>query len=383
MPTLDAIRTPALVLERAVLERNIRRMTERMHALHASLRPHLKTAKCARIATLATAGQPGGITVSTLAEAAYFAGNGFRDITYAVGIVPGKLDAVAALQRSGALVRLLTDDVETARAIVARAAVLGATFHVHIEVDTGSGRGGVPPCSAELVEIARTLHASPGVVLDGVLTHAGHAYHCDTVAGVERVAEEERSGVVEAATRLRGAGLPCPVVSAGSTPTAVHAASLSGITEMRPGNFVFFDLAQVGLGSCSLQDVAVSVMASVVSRRDGRVWVDAGSLALSADTSAGVRAPGVGYGVVCDLHGRPLGGATVVPGSRFAGAYIARVNQEHGLIETGGPLASLAIGDRVRILPNHACITAAMFDEYHVVDGGLDILDLWPRVRGW
>jgi D-serine deaminase-like pyridoxal phosphate-dependent protein len=382
VPTLNDIRTPALLLERCRVAGNAAAMAARMRQHGVALRPHLKTAKCPQVAALAVTGQSGGLTVSTLAEAGFFAGHGYRDITYAVGIVPSKLGAVAELQRGGVRVHLLTDDLEVVRESARRAAVHDATFRFLVEVDTGGGRGGLDPESDGLLAVARAVHESPGLELLGVLTHAGHSYACASVEAVREVAEAERAGVVRAATRLREAGLPCPVVSAGSTPTAVHAASVAGVTEMRPGNYVFFDLAQVGLGSCTVDDVAVSVLASVIGRSREReeLLLDAGTLALSADTSANARLPGVGYGVVCDRDGCLLGGARLVPNAAFTGARVTRVNQEHGFVAGAGPLP---IGTRVRILPNHACITAAQYDAYHVVDGTGEIVALWPRARGW
>jgi D-serine deaminase-like pyridoxal phosphate-dependent protein len=234
----------------------------------------------------------------------------------------------------------------------------------------------VAPESPAVLEIARLLHDSPGVEFAGVLTHAGNSYHCSSVAEIKAVAEAERCGVVQAATRIRGAGLPCPTVSAGSTPTAIHAVDLTGVTEMRPGTYVFFDLAQVGMGSCQMDDLAVSVLATVIGRshQSNSLLVDAGSLALSSDTSASEHFPGVGYGLVCDLAGRLL------PGLR-----VTRINQEHGYVERETPIPPNAfpIGTRLRILPNHSCITAAMFNEYQVVDVGLEIVAIWPRARGW
>lgn len=369
---LEDIATPALVLDRTVLERNVRAMAERMRRHGVALRPHLKTAKSAEVARLATTGQPGGITVSTLAEVRYFFEHGFRDVTYAVGIVPSKLDAVASLQAPGTHLGILTDDPGVARAITAHP----GSFDVLVEVDTGLQRGGVPPESEALLEIARILSEAPRVRFEGVLTHAGHSYHCANVEEIVRVAEEERRGVVLAAERLHAAGIACPVVSAGSTPTAVHARALAGVTEMRPGNYVFFDLAQVGLGSCRLEDVALSVLAAVIGHvpRCNRLLIDAGSLALSSDTSAAEHMPGVGYGLVLDLSGRPLGGL-----------HVAHVNQEHGFVESGAPIdfARHSIGSRLRVLPNHACITAAMHDAYHIIDGGHGVVAVWPRVNRW
>ncbi len=370
--------TPALILDRAVLARNCAAMAARMASHGLRLRPHLKTAKSAEVAKLATAGQFGGITVSTLAEARYFADRGFRDITYAVGIVPAKLDEVAALERAGARLTLIADSAEAVAGAAERAAALDVYFRLLIEVDTGGQRGGVPPETGELIDLGRAIEAAPGLALEGVLTHAGHSYHCRGVEEIRAVAEAERAGVALAARRLREAGLPCPVVSAGSTPTAVHAESLEGVTEMRPGVYVFFDLDQVGIGACAIEDIAVSVLASVIghNRRTGRVLIDAGALALSKDVSAGEFMSHVGYGLVCPAETtRPI-----------EGLYVAEVHQEHGLIgaaEGAPPYDALPIGSKVRVLPNHACITAAAHSAYHVVEGGPEVIARWERANGW
>ncbi len=370
--------TPSLILDRAVLARNCRAMAERMAGHGVRLRPHLKTAKSAEVAALATAGQFGGITVSTLAEARYFAAHGTRDITYAVGLVPGKLAEIAALERDGALITLVTDHLDAVEGAAAEAAALGAGFRLLIEVDTGGGRAGVAPESDDLIALGRAIDAAAGLSLAGVLTHAGHSYHCRDAAAVRAVAEAERAGIVQAAERLREAGLPCPVVSAGSTPTAVYAARLDGVTEMRPGVYVFFDLDQVGIGACTMKDIAISVLASVIghNRRTGRVLVDAGALALSKDVSAGEFMAQVGYGLVC-----PADSTTPLDS-----LYVADVHQEHGLIaarDGAPPYDTLPVGSKVRLLPNHACITAAAHSAYQVIDGGTEVIDRWERVNGW
>ena len=375
---LADIRTPALILDKGVLARNCAAMAERMAGHGVRLRPHLKTAKSAAVAALATRGQFGGITVSTLAEARYFAGHGIRDITYAVGIVPAKLDEVAALQRDGVRMTVITDNPAAARGAAERAAALGAELRLLIEVDTGGLRGGVAPESDELIALGRLVDGAPRLSLEGVLTHAGQSYHCRSVDEVRAVAEDERRGIATAAARLREAGVPCDVVSAGSTPTAVHAASLEGVTEMRPGVFVFFDLDQVGIGACAMDDIALSVLATVIghNRRAGRILIDAGALALSKDVSAGEFMPQAGYGLVCPLDG----------GAPIDGLHVADVHQEHGLIAAAAgdpPYEALPPGTRVRILPNHACITAAAHQAYHVVEGGTEVIDVWDRINGW
>ncbi|MBM3599701.1 MAG: hypothetical protein FJX35_15935 [Alphaproteobacteria bacterium] len=368
--------TPALVLDRGRLGRNLQAMSERAKALGVDLRPHMKTAKSAEVARRATAGHSGGITVATLNEAEYFADNGFTDITYAVGIVPAKLDRVAALQSRGVRMTILTDAVDMARAIAARGEALGTRFSTLIEVDTGDRRGGVPASSDDVIEIGRALHGNRGAALAGVLAHAGHSYDCASIAEVERVAEEERAGAVTAAERLRAAGMPSPTVSVGSTPTAVHARKLDGVTEMRPGVYVFGDLFQAGIRSCAISDIAVSVLATVIGHRrtDNRVLIDAGGLALSKDRSTAGHSFDAGFGLVTDLTLNPIAGARVVT-----------ANQEHGHVEGAGrlPFEILPRGAKVRVLPNHVCMTAAMYGRYHVIDGGDEVVAVWDRTNGW
>ncbi len=351
-------------------------MRERMAIFKVVLRPHLKTAKSAKVAALATAGQSGGITVSTLREAEYFLERGYRDILYAVSIIPAKLDYVAALEARGARMTVLTDNVSVAWAIVERARVNHIPFRVMIEVDTGGRRAGVLPESKELIGIGHLLDQASQVELAGVLTHAGHAYHCRTVAEIKAVARQERDGIVLAAQRLRSAGLPCPVVSAGSTPTAVYAEDLCGVTEMRPGVYVFYDLDQLALGTCRREDLALSLLASVIGHNEhaGHLLVDAGALALSKDTSAGEFRPEVGFGEVCDVW-------TLKP---FPGLFIREVHQEHGIVPVPERVwfERLPVGSKVRILPNHACLTAAAYSGYQVIENGL-IVDTWDRINGW
>jgi D-serine deaminase-like pyridoxal phosphate-dependent protein len=378
---LDDLRTPSLILDRTRLEKNIARLQGRARELGVALRPHLKTAKSARVAELATGGR-GPITVSTLAEASYFARHGFHDITYAVPVVPAKLDTVAALLAKGVDLKLIADNVVVAKAIGERGRALGVTFRVLIKIDTGLGRAGIAADAAELLPIAEALRG-PSAALAGVLAHAGHSYNAGSIEEIKEIAEAERAGVVRAAERLRQAGHTCPIVSVGSTPTAIHAETLDGVTEMRPGNFVFFDLFQLGIESCQVNEIAVSVLASVTGhhRERNHILIDAGGLALSKDTGANRNAPGTGYGLVCLPGGKvPLPGLAVVD-----------VHQEHGLVghQRGLdainklPFERFPIGSRLRVLPNHVCMTAAMYDRYYVTEGSTEIIDEWDRVNGW
>ena len=378
---LDSLSTPCLLLDRAVLEANCRLMADRMTRLGVRLRPHMKSAKSADVARLATAGHFGGITVSTLSEARYFAGNGFTDILYAVGFVAAKAAAAADIQDRGAEITLLTDNIEAAKATAEAAAALDRTFPMMIEVDTGDKRCGLDPVSEakEIVELGRLIDGAGGLALRGVLTHAGQSYRGGTPGEIAAVAEEERAGICTAAELLRGAGLPCEVVSAGSTPTARHAKDLAGVTEMRPGVYMFGDVMQALIGSCTFDHIAVTVLASVIghNRRTGRIIVDAGGLALSKDTGASALDPDSGYGTVMGAGGLPRGDRM----------HVAQVSQEHGELALPGgaaaPFAEFPAGRRLRIFPNHVCMTAAAYDGYHVLDGEGRIAGNWPRANGW
>ena len=377
---LEDLPTPALLLDLAVLERNCAAISARAHQLGVRLRPHLKTAKSEAVAAIATRGHFGGITVSTAAEAAYFAARGYRDLTYAVGIVPGKVPPLAAIARAhGAVITLIVDHPAVLSKADQAAAECGAVFPVLIELDTGDGRGGVAPEGEDLLPLAQALAGTRALRLAGVLTHAGHSYHARGTDAIRRVAEQERAGAVLAAGRLRAAGFACDTVSIGSTPTAVHAPSLEGVTEIRPGVYTLFDLQQAALGVCAEADIAVSVLATVIghNRRSERLLIDAGALALSKDVSASEFRPDVGYGLI-----RPVCGAALSTDSLF----VAEVHQEHGLVAAPDgrlPWAALPVGGKVRVLPNHACLTAAAFDRYHVDRGdGLAGL-LWEKAAGW
>jgi D-serine deaminase-like pyridoxal phosphate-dependent protein len=374
--TLEQLETPALLLDPQRMDRNIERMRARLHGLGVAFRPHVKTNKSIDVTRrILPAGGP--ITVSTLLEADYFARHGFRDILYAVCIAPNKLAHVAALQAQGVRLSLILDSMETARMLAQAARTEGRQFDLFIEVDSDGHRSGVKPDSAELLSIARYL-AGAGIEVQGVMTHAGASYDCASVQAIRAMAEQERSATVHAAQRLRDAGLECPVVSVGSTPTATYADNLRGVTEVRAGVFVFGDLVMAGLNVCSVDDIALSVLGTVIGHRPDKGWtlVDAGWMAMSRDRGTANQPVDQGYGLVCNLDGRPIADLIVV------GA-----NQEHGIIghRSGQPdnAPHLPVGTQVRILPNHACSTAAQFGEYQLVGADRAVSATWLRFNGW
>lgn len=354
--------TPHLLVDPTKVEANIARLDNHITALGSTLRPHVKTAKSVDVARLLFHGGTGPITVSTLHEAEEFAAHGFTDIVYAVGIAPDKLDRVRALRARGVDLVVLLDSVDQAHR------TSEANVPALIEVDCDGHRGGVTPDDPALPAIAAVL----GDTLRGVLTHAGESYYCYTVEALVAAAEHERATAVAAAETLRAKGFPCPVVSIGSTPTAHATRDLTGVTEVRAGNYVFFDLVMAGIGVCTLDDLALSVVTTVIGHREDKGWIltDAGWMATSRDRGTAAQPTDQGYGLVCDVDGTPIPDLLMTAAS-----------QEHGVLSTrtGSPLPDLPVGTKLRILPNHACATAAQHTHYHLTT----TTTTWPRLNGW
>lgn len=376
MASLADAPTPSLILDRGKLTRNCERMQSKCDALGVTLRPHLKTLKSIDAARVAIDPTHGGVAVSTLREADYFADHGIADIQYAVCITADKLLRAKQITERVPAFSFFLDSIETAPAVVAAPPPTNGPFNVWIEVDSGGHRTGIDPHDPALIEIA-TILRDGGVRLAGVATHGGHSYDARTAVEMAEIAEQERLAVVGAAERLRAAGFEVPGVSAGSSPTATHMAAADGLTEIRAGVYTSGDLFQAGIGVQAEDDIAVSVLASVIGRNQarGRVVIDAGGLALSKDRSTAALPDDLGYGVVVDIEGGKTLGRLIVNG----------VHQEHGEVDDVPPeaFAKLPIGAKVRVLPNHVCMTAAPYDHYLVVDGGTGIVDRWDKIGGW
>ena len=372
--TILDLATPALVLDRQRLSANALRMQKKVRGLGVTLRPHVKTSKSIDVLRILSAGTDIPITVSTLAEARYFFEHDITDVLYAVGIAPVKLPEVAGLIRAGCKLRIILDTLEAADAVREFADAEGIEIGVLIEIDSDGHRAGVTPGDPLLIEIGRRL----GESLVGVMTHAGASYDCRSLGELEAMAEQERALTVEAAERLRAAGLKSPIVSVGSTPTLTYARSLEGVSEARAGVYAFGDLVQSELGTCAISDIAIFVLASVIghNRQHGRVLIDAGFLALSRDHGTAEFPVDWGYGAVCDA----------VTGDLIEGVLVSSTNQEHGIITSRSgdiDFDQFPIGRRLRILPNHACATAAAYERYYVTDGSDQIASVWERVNGW
>lgn len=375
---LYELQTPCLVVDRARLLRNIARMRQRVTSNGAALRPHIKTAKSVEIARLIAGGEVGPITASTLREVEYFFAGGFTDILYAVSVVAGKLDRIRSLMEAGCDLKLILDDKSTADKVSQAGEAADLSFRVLIEIDCDGHRAGLRPDDPAVAELARTIHDSDGIEFLGLMTHAGDSYSCRSTEEIKQHAAREVRSIADCASIIEKSGIPVPIRSVGSTPTATFGDSLDGISEVRAGVFVFQDLVMVGLGVCEIEDIALSVLATVISHKPeyNRLIVDAGGIALSKDRGTAEQRIDRGFGLVCDA-----GSGALIEGLTVSGA-----NQEHGLI-TGGPEAldfsNYPIGSRLRILPNHACMTAAAHEQYQVVDGDDVVTDVWQRCQGW
>lgn len=357
--------TPAFLVDRAIVARNCDRMRAKAVASAVAFRPHVKTHKTAEIGRLQHGGDRGPITVSTLAEAEFFADRGFRDITYAFPMAPEKLGRAAALAARIERLNVLIDNAVALDAIEDFYRAENAGFDVFLKIDCGTHRAGVDPDAAGSVQLAARIAASPAVRFRGLLTHAGHSYNARNVDEILTVARQESDAVSRFRDRIGGE----VIRSIGSTPTASVVERFENVDEVRPGNYVFYDAYQSTIGSCRLEDVAVSVLTTVVGSYPERkaMVVDAGALAMSKDSGPDHVDPKCGYGLVCDVELKPLP------------ARLIGLSQEHGKIVVDEPLP---VGTKLRIIPNHSCLTAALFERYHVLEGGR-VIDEWQPCRGW
>lgn len=352
---LDQLPTPVLLVDNARLEANISEMATRLAGV--AVRPHFKTSKCLAVARRQLAAGAIGFTCATMAEARALLDAGVPDVLWAHPPVgPAKVDFAVAAAADGRLTVAL-DSVDAAAPL----AKAGVRIPYFLEIDTGLGRMGVTPDQA--VDTVAQLATLGPLELRGVMTQEGHvAAHM----GEARNAAGRQAGeaLVSAATALREAGFACPVVSAGSTPGADSSPFVPGVTEARPGTYIYYDHNQITVGTSTLDQCALTVLTRVIStQRSDRVIVDAGLKAMSNDPSA----TGAGLGVVCSLDMAPL------PDIEFSSAH-----EEHGFL-TGSGISRLAVGDMLRMVPNHACGTVNMFSQAYSVESERT-LESWPIV---
>ena len=340
---IEDLPTPAVLVDLDVLERNISRQAVRAKSAGVRLRPHAKTHKCPEIARLQLGAGAAGISLAKTSEAEVFADTGFEDIFIAYPVVGlGKAERLLALSDRLRLA-VGVDSVEGALLLSGPFAAAGRRLDVLLKIDCGYHRVGVLPENA--LAIAERLAELPGIRLRGLFTHAGHVYQAETPEDVAEIGKQEGEILASTAVALEQAGLPIEEVSVGSTPSARHAMRIAGVTECRPGNYVFHDGSQVALGTCGPEDCAMTILATVVSvPASDRAVADAGSKTLSQDS---LRPRPNGHGLILGTQSR-----------------LQSLSEEHGVarVEDGD---SFRVGERIRILPNHACVVSNLHDRLY------------------
>lgn len=359
--------TPQLLVDRPRLLRNIARQQTAAAAHGLRLRPHAKTHKSPAIAAWQIARGAVGICCAKLGEAEVFAEAGVSDIRLPYPINPASAPRLLALMERAAI-SIIVDHLEVARAwsdVMRRA---GRRLPVLVKVDVGFHRCGIDPRQMDAPAFIRQVAAMPGLDLRGLLSHAGQGYGASSEDELKTIATEEAAMLGEVKAAASRDGIPLDEVSVGATPTFRFTVGQPGLTEVRPGNYVYYDRTQVALGAATPGDCALTVLAMVVSKpAPDRIVLDAGSKTLTTDVARGIDKP-AGYGAIL----RDLTDQT--PDTSVA---IERLSEEHGVVRVLTGSTPLEPGDRVRIIPNHACVVSNLADRIHLVDG-LEILDTLP-----
>ena len=370
--SVETLNTPALLLDKPSFKANIERMRQACKKSGLLWRPHVKTLKSLDAAAY-YAPPTGPIAVSTIAEARIFADAGYRDILYAVGLSPDKFGHVKQLLDITPDFTVILDSTAMASALGEASDTFSNPVNVMIELDVDGCRAGVEPSSSTLIDIVKCLNQYTNIRFRGLMAYAGGAYECFSKASLAQAALTEEVKANEAVAALSASGFQCDVLSLGSTPTGMTRSSRSRATEVRTGVCVTMDRTMAALGICQPEDIALSVLTSVIGFRKDKQWliIDAGWMAMSSDE--GAHGLTEGFGVVADIEGKIH--------SQFI---LKRMNQEHGIIEgvDGRPIPAdwTTPGTKLRLLPNHACATAANFTEYHIVTGNELTTEVWPRL---
>ena len=370
---LSGIETPAVVVDRERLERNIDWAQALANRHRVALRPHVKTHKCLEIARLQLARGAVGLTASKVDEALVFIEAGVPSVTVAYPLVDERKlwRLLTAAKRCGTDLRVVVDSRVGAELLGWLAAELQTDVAAFVEIDVGLHRCGLTENDPELPGLVQRICAFERVRFAGLLSHAGHSYAAATASEVCEIAATECQILERVRGRLEDARIEVPEVSVGSTPTVLASESYGGITEIRPGNYVFMDRTPVRLGLASLDEVALTVLATVVSRTAESLIIDAGSKVLSSDLGAHGTGGAGGYGLAFPL------GDSFESGS---GLTIARLSEEHGFVAHGG--REIAIGAKLRIVPNHACPVANLADELVIASGDNEVARWQVAARG-
>jgi D-serine deaminase-like pyridoxal phosphate-dependent protein len=356
MANLSELQTPLVVIDAPAMRRNITRMAEAAAAGGKRLRPHGKTHKSGWIAREQVAAGAVGLTCAKPGEAEVFAAAGVQDIRIAFPISPTYAPRILSLM-DGVRISTIVDDLDVAAGWSDAMVAAGRRLEVLVKIDVGTHRVGVDPRQRDALAFIERVSGMPGIDLRGLLSHAGHSYAAGSAEEIADIALAEAAMMAELVDGCRGRGVALEEVSVGSTPTALVSATLAGITELRPGNYVFHDRTQVGLGVVDWPDCALRVHASVTSfPAPDRLVLDCGSKVLSSDAARGF-APTPGFGVILGPEGQP-----------DPGLLIERLSEEHAVVRVTGP-TRLRIGDRVTVIPNHSCVVANLSNLYVVAEG--------------
>ncbi|XP_078396993.1 D-serine dehydratase isoform X2 [Cetorhinus maximus] len=367
--SVQQLLTPAFTVDIQKVENNARRMIERCQALGVQLRPHMKTHKTLECADIMTGGSRRCIVVSTLAEARFYADRGFDDILYAYPLPFDKVDVCAELAECLEMFHVLIDSEEALAELTKRQLKDGKSWLVWLKVDCSNGRVGVRPEDPAALILAKSIAECEGVELAGVYAHCGNSYQATGVKEIQAVAQETTTATLGFMEKLEKAGVRCPRCSIGSTPTCSHPIpDMARLNELHPGNYIFYDVQQMMIGSCQMDDIAVRVLTRVIGHYPQRnqLLVDCGWMALSLH-SLGMLP--TGYAII-DGH----------PDLKLVG-----MTQEHGKIEpTSGKLDfdKFPLGSLISLIPYHACATAAMHPVYYVHSEGRIVAE-WRPTRGW
>ena len=369
--------TPCLILDKAKFDANIQKIKSIVLKQKIDFRPHLKTAKCLEITKILVREFGPRAMVSTIEELEQLKSSGINDFLYSVAIVPNKLDRIAKNLSNNCKITVAVDNISTAQELVSFYKSTGNKITAVVELDLDGHRSGVRPYATEqLIKIGKCLDEFD--LFRGVMSHAGESYGLSNEKDINNCAKNEADQTVMAAETIQKAGINCELVTIGSTPTALSGYQNMGITELRAGVFVFFDLVQSGVGVCEVNEIALSVLTTVISinREIDAIIVDSGWMALSRDRGTSSQKIDYGYGQVCDENGELIDDLIVTS-----------VQQEHGIIQvregSDAKLPNLKPGTLLRILPNHACATAAAHSRYHVVNKEDKSIKIWDRFNGW
>lgn len=372
---LTNLMTPSLLVDFERLESNIKKMAVKAESNGVDLRPHIKTHKCTEIGRMQLERGACGITVSTLDEAAGFADSGFRDITYAVPISSNKIEAALDIA-SRIKLRVLVDNHEIVQQLETSCEKYNMSLEVLLKIHCGYHRTGVNARDPASIKLASEIVSSRNLDFKGILTHAGHSYYATSVNQIKEIASQEQTEMISFAEKLEAENrnLKPEVVSIGSTPTiALVDSIMEGITEVRPGNYVFYDYTQVALGTCQVSDCAMTALSRVVGKYDDYLVIDAGATALSKDLGPIHLESDTSFGrIYSDYDNHELD----------PNLSIYSLSQEHGIVKYSNPCVAQEhkVDELLRVLPNHSCLTANLHNCYYVIEKGR-IIDTWKIRR--